>query len=246
MHDQVGVGDARVDFFDAADGQDIPGGLAGEFVSAMAGADGDGQGVKLRGFDKSGGLFGVGEHLAVVEFAHGADAVFFAGFAGFQVAQAAQLAFDGGANGMRHLDHGAGDVDVVVKARRRFAIFHERAIHHDRTKAQVERAMAHLGAGAVVLVHDQRNMRPLLSGGLDQVFDERLTGVLACTRAGLQNDRRTDLVGGLHNGLDLFEVVDVESGDAVAVDRSVVEQFAHGNECHGFTFGKVGNRLVTR
>jgi hypothetical protein len=53
------------------------------------------------------------------------------------------------------------------------------------------------------------------------------------------------MTGALHDGLDLFEVVDVESGDAVTVDRSVVEQFAHGNERHGFTFEKVGNRLVT-
>ena len=37
--------------------------------------------------------FGVGQHLAVVELADGADAVFLAGFAGFQRAQAAQFAF---------------------------------------------------------------------------------------------------------------------------------------------------------
>ena len=89
-----------------------------------------------------------------------------------------------------------------------------------------------MGAGAVVLVHDQGDVGPLLSRGLDQVFDEGLTGVLACARAGLQDDRRTDFVGGLHDGLDLFQVVDVKRWDAVAVGCGMVEQFAHGNERH--------------
>jgi hypothetical protein len=79
----------------------------------------------------------------------------------------------------------------------------------------------------VVLVHDQRNVGPLLGGGLDQVLDERLTRVFAGTGAGLQDDRRTDLVGGHHDGLDLLQVVDVESWNAVAVDGCVVQQLAH-------------------
>ena len=83
VHDQVGVGDARVNFFDATDGQDVAGGLACELVRAVAGANRNRQGIELCGFDKLCGFFGVGQHLAVVEFAHGADAVFFTRFARF-------------------------------------------------------------------------------------------------------------------------------------------------------------------
>jgi hypothetical protein len=69
----------------------------------------------------------------------------------------------------------------------------------------------------VVLVHDQRDVRVGLGGGLDQVLDERLAGVLAGAGAGLQDDRRADLVGRGHHGLHLLQVVDVEGRNAVAV-----------------------------
>jgi hypothetical protein len=39
--------------------------------------------------------------------------------------------------------------------------------------------------------------------------------------------------GGFHDGLDLFQVVDVEGRQAVAVFGGVVEQLAHGYEGHG-------------
>jgi hypothetical protein len=86
---------------------------------------------------------------------------------------------------------------------------------------------ADLGAGAVVLVHDQRDVRVHLGGGLDQVLDEGLAGVLAGPGAGLQDHRRAGLVGGGHHGLDLLQVVDVEGRNAVAVCGCMVEQFAH-------------------
>ncbi len=40
-------------------------------------------------------------------------------------------------------------------------------------------------------------------------------------------------VGGGHHGLDLFQVVDVEGGQAIAVFGGMVQQFAHRNEWHG-------------
>ena len=100
MHDQVHVRDARVDFLDAVDAQHLAGGLLGELVGAVRGADGDGQRVDLGLGDEVGGLVRVGQQLAVIELALGAVAVFFAGLAGFQRAQAAQFAFDGDAAGM--------------------------------------------------------------------------------------------------------------------------------------------------
>jgi hypothetical protein len=186
---------------------------------------------------KVGGFFGVGQHLAVVQLAFGANAVFFASFTRFQVAQAAQLTFDGDALLVRHVDDLAGHVHVVVEAGRRLAVFHQRAVHHDRAKAQADGALADLGAGAVVLVHHQRDVRVHLGGGLDQVLDEGLARVLAGAGAGLQDDRRAHFVGGRHHGLHLLQVVDVEGRNAVAVGGGVVQQFAHRNECHGEILG---------
>ena len=85
----------------------------------------------------------------------------------------------------------------------------------------------------MVLVHHQRHGRPALDGSLDQVLDEGLAGVLAGAGAGLQDDRRADLVGGGHHRLHLLEVVDVEGGDAIAVGGGMVQQLAHGDEGHG-------------
>ena len=42
-------------------------------------------------------------------------------------------------------------------------------------------------------------------------------------------------VGGLHDGLHLLQVVDVESRQAVAVFGGVVQQLTHGYEWHGDT-----------
>jgi hypothetical protein len=63
VHHEVGVGDAAVDFLDAVDRQDVAGGLAGELVGAVAGADRDRQRVELRALDEVGGLLGVGQQL---------------------------------------------------------------------------------------------------------------------------------------------------------------------------------------
>nr|CUV12243.1 conserved protein of unknown function [Ralstonia solanacearum] len=234
VHHQVGVGDARVDFLDAADRQDVAGGLARELVGAMAGADGDGQGVELGGLDELRGFLGVGQQGRMIELADGAVAIFLARLAGFQRTQAAEFTLDRHANLVRHVDHAARDVDVVVERGRGLAILAQRAVHHDRAEAQVDRALADCRALAVILVHDQRDFRIGFNSGLDQVLDEGLAGVLAGARAGLQDHRRAGFLGGFHHGLDLFQVVDVERRQAVAVFSGMVEQLAHRDEWHGF------------
>ena len=84
----------------------------------------------------------------------------------------------------------------------------------------------------MVLVHDQRNMGVGLASGLDQVLDEGLTRVFAGASTGLQNDRGADGIGRGHDSLHLLQVVDVKSRNAVALDCCMVQQLAHGNECH--------------
>jgi len=87
----------------------------------------------------------------------------------------------------------------------------------------------------MVLVHHDGNLRVGLDGGLHQVLDERLAGVLARTRTCLEDHRCPDFLGRFHDRLHLFQVVDVEGRNAVTVLGRVVEQFAQGDECHGKT-----------
>ncbi len=232
VHHQVGVGNAGVNFLDAADGQDVAGGRTGELVRTVAGADGNGQGVDLGLFHEVSGLFRVGQQLAVIERAFGADAVFFTGGAGFERAQATEFAFDRHAAGVRHFHHAASDVDVVLVGSRRLAVGAQRAVHHHRAEAQLDGALADAGAGAVILVHDHGNVRPLFNRRLDEVAQKGRASVLARASGGLQDDRRVGLVGGFHDGAHLFEVVDVEGGDAVGMLGRMVEQLTQGNQGH--------------
>ena len=80
----MGVGQAAVDFLDTRDGQNIAGGLAGEFIRTVAGADSNGQGVQLRLADKVGRLLGVGQELVHGHGGVGAVAVLFVALHGFQ------------------------------------------------------------------------------------------------------------------------------------------------------------------
>src|SRR5574341_780030 len=59
-----------------------------------------------------------------------------------------------------------------------------------------------------------------------------ITSVLARARGGLQDDRARRLLGRLHDGLDLLQVVNVERRHAVAVLGGVIEQLPERNECH--------------
>ena len=183
--------------------------------------------------DEVGGLLGVGQQLLARHGRVGAVAVFLVALHGLQAAQAAQLAFDRDAQLVGHVHHLAGDVHVVVVAGDGLAVGLERAVHHHGGEAQVDGALAHVRVLAVVLVHHQRDLRVGLDGRLDQVLDEGLAGVLAGAGAGLQDHRRVGLLRRFHHGLDLFEVVDVEGRDAIAVGGGMVQQFAHGNEGHG-------------
>ena len=227
MHHQVGVGQAAVDFLDALYRQDVAGGFARELVGAVAGADGDGQCVELGAAHEVGCLLGVGQQLVHGHGGFGAVAVFLVAAHGLQRTQAAQFTLHRDAGGVRHVDHLARDVDVVVVVGDGLAVGHQRAVHHDRAEAQVDGALAYVRALAVVLVHHQRNMRITLDGGRNKVFDEGFAGVFARTRAGLQDHRGADLIGRRHDRLHLLQVVDIEGRNAVAVDGCVIQQLAH-------------------
>src|SRR5665647_1562106 len=90
----------------------------------------------------------------------------------------------------------------------------------------------YVGALSMVLMHDDGNVRIAFDRSLDQVLEKTLAGVFARTGAGLHDHRGIDLIGSLHDGADLLQVVDVESRNAVAMGGGMVQQLAHRNECH--------------
>ena len=232
MHNQVGVGDALVDFLDALDGQHVAGRRLGELVGTVAGTDGNGQRVHLGGLDEGRRFFRIGQHLAVIQRAVGTDAVFFTGLTGFQAAQAAQLAFHRHAAGVGERHGLLGHAHVVVVVGRGLAVFTQRAVHHHRAETQLDGTLADVRAGAVILVHAHRDVREFFDGSEDQVTQERGTGVLAGTGGGLDDHRGVGLVGRFHDGAHLFEVVDVECRHAVAVLGGVVQQLTHADKGH--------------
>ncbi len=198
----------------------------------MGGADGDGQRVDLGLGDEIGGFVGIGQQLAVIQRAFGTVAVFFTGHAGFQRAEAAQFAFDRDAAGVRQFGHFGGGGDVVFVGGRGLAVGAQRAVHHHRREAGLDGAEADAGRCAVILVHTDRNVRILLDRGQDQVAQEGLAGIGTRTGGTLQDHRGIHGSSGLHDGLNLFHVVDVERGQAIAVFGGMVEQLTKGNQGH--------------
>ena len=232
VHHQMGVGDTGVDFLDAFNRQDVASRLAGELVSAVAGANGNGQGVQLGPLDELSGLFRVCQKLFAGHDSIGPVAVFLVALHGLQGAEAAQLTFHRHAQLVGHVDHLAGDFNVVLKTGDRFAVSLQGAVHHYGAEAQVDGALAYRRALSMVLVHDDGDGGVAFHRGLNQVLEKVLTGVFAGAGAGLHDHGSAGFFGRLHDGLNLLQVVDVERRNRIVMRCSVVQKLAHGNECH--------------
>ena len=212
MHHDVRVRQRFVDFLNAVDAQHFAGGRAGEFICAVAGADGNRQRVHAGVLHKAACVFHAGQHLVVVQFAHCTHAVFFARFTGFQIAQHADFAFHRHAAGMGKFHHFARGFHVVFISGRRFAVFQQRAVHHHGAETELNRALAHVGRRAVVLVHHHGDVRKFFHRRQNQVAQKRCAGIFARTCGGLHNHGCVHLVGRFHDGAHLFQVVHVECG----------------------------------
>ena len=199
----------------------------------MAGAHGDRQGVDAGALDEVDRLVGIGEQLVHAQLALGAVAVLLLAAAVLERAEAAELALDADAEGMRDVDHLAGDGDVVLVAGRGLAVLLERAVHHHRGEAVADGADAGVGGVAVVLVHHHRDLGVELDRGFHELGQEDVVGVLARAAAGLDDHRRLGRARRLHDRLDLLHVVDIQGAHAVAVGGGVVEERAQGDEGHG-------------
>ena len=171
-----------MDRLDAVDGENVAGRLALELVRAVRGPDGDRQCVALGFVDEARCLVRIGQELVAGQLALGAVTVLLVAGERLQRAEAAELALDRDADGVREVDHLARDRDVVVVIGGRLGVVLERAVHHHRGEAGADRAHADIGRGAVVLMHDDGKLGVGLDRGGDEVAQERLAGIFA--RAG--------------------------------------------------------------
>src|SRR5213593_2230038 len=118
---------------------------------------------------------------------------------------------------MRHLDYLMRRRDVVVVGRWCLHVLLEGAVHHDAGESGADRSLTHPGARAVILVHHNWNVWICFDRGKDQMAQKRFAGVLSGSRRALHDYRAFALVGGLHDRLDLLEIVDVEGRYSVAM-----------------------------
>ena len=75
----------------------------------------------------------------------------------------------------------------------------------------------------MILVHDDGDVWILFDSREDEVAQKGLTGIGAGTGRRLHNHRAGGFVGGLHDCLNLLQVVDVERRYAVAVFGCMIE-----------------------
>ena len=166
------------------------------------------------------------------EHALGAVAVLRLALAALERAEHAELALDGDAGPMRHLRDLLGDADIVGVVGRRLAVCLERAVHHHRGEAVLDRGGAGRLVAAVVEVHADGDVRVDLDEPVDQLGQHDVVGVGARALARLQDHRRIGGVGGRHDGEPLLHVVHVEGRHAVPVLGGVIQQLPQADPCH--------------
>ena len=71
------------------------------------------------------------------------------------------------------------------------------------------------------------DVRVGFDGGVNQVAQERFASVFTRTRRTLHDHRAIAFISRLHDGLNLLQIVDVKSGQAVAVFRRMIQQLPH-------------------
>ena len=232
MHHQMRVRDTGVDCLDPADRQHVPCRRTRKLVGPVRSTNGDGQCIHTGGLNEGSRLLRIGQQAGMVQYTLGAMTILLTRHAGFQRAQTAQLPLDGDPNGMSHIDHLAGHFDVVFVAGRRFHVLLQRAIHHHAGEAGANRLDTNGRRGTMILMHHHRNMRVRLDGRSNQMAQESLARVFARTGRALQDHRAIDRIRGLHDGVNLLHVVDVERRQSIGMLGGMVQQLSQRYECH--------------
>ena len=145
--------------------------------------------VSLTNFTASSGLV---SSWSWRELALGAVAVLLVAHAGLERAEHAELALDRDAAEMRHVGDRLGHGDVVVPVARRLAVGLQRAVHHHRGEAGLDRGHAGGGLVAVVEMHADRNVRIDFGHRVHHVLQHDVVGIGARAAGGLDDHRRVD------------------------------------------------------
>ena len=246
VHHEMGVRQQAVNFFNHMHGQNSAVWLAGEFIRAMRRAHCNGQSIHLRGADKIDRFLGVGQKLVMRERALKAVAIFLLALSGLKRAQNTKLTFHRNAAEMRHVGHRLCDADIVIPITRRLAVVFQRAIHHYRGKARLNRRHAGCSVVTMVEMHANRDLRINFRQRIHHVLQHNVVGIGPRTARCLDDDRRIHGNGCGHNGQRAFHIVDVEGRNTVAVLCSVIQQLSHGNARHGLISLRIRVCYLTR
>jgi hypothetical protein len=84
----------------------------------------------------------------------------------------------------------------------------------------------------MVLVHGDRDVGIEFYRGQHQVSKIGVLRVGSRPTRSLYDNRGIGFVGSFHDGLDLFHVVDIKSGDTVVIFSSVIQQCTQWDEGH--------------
>lgn len=190
-------------------------GVAFVFVGAVAGADGNGQGVAAGAFYKFRSLVGVCEDGI---FGIDADHIFHAG-------QTAQFCFYDYAFVMGIFYDLLCDFDVFFKGMLG-------AVIHDRGESAVNAGFADFIGGTVIQVKGSGDFRIILQRNFYKAYDVFLPCIVAGAFGGLKNDRRFFFLGSFHNALDDFHIVHIESTDGIMTFIGFLKHFSSSYKRH--------------
>ena len=213
VQDDRETGQAFADFFEDIEAQLRF--LAGfEFISAVAGADGDGEGIAAGFLGEFADLVGLGE---VGVFGLDVDGV-------FDACELAEFCFHDDAALMRVLDDFFRDFDIFFESV-------VRRVDHDGRKPVVDGRFASFEVSAVVEVHDD-GKSGRFDGCLNQVFQVDGVGIFSCACGDLKDERGIAFFTRFDDSLDGFHVVDVERADRIAAFIRFFEHFGRSNQRH--------------
>ena len=201
-----------------------------ELVGAVAGADGDGQGIAAGAGREVNDFFRMRVH-GFVSFDR--NFVFYTG-------QRAELSFDHNAVIMSILNNLAGQGDV-------FFIGPGGGVDHNGGETAVNAALAELEAVAMVQMQRDRDIGVFDHGSLNQLDQIGVVGIGAGTLGNLQDNGSFQFACSFGDTLDDLHVVDVESADSITAVIGLLKHFSGCYEWHGkepsFVFDK---RIITQ
>ena len=165
---------------------------------AMAGADGDCQGIAATAFNEFARLFRIGQF----GFRFADRNVF------FHAAEHAQLRLDNNTLGMGSIHNALRDGDILIK-RLAAGINHHRAV-----KSGFDAVIAS-GFIAVVKMHRENSFLVDLIRRADKTLEESLVGITARALADLDDERRLRIQIATEQAYNLLEIVDVIGANGI-------------------------------